>query len=145
MKNKHYIIESGNWKCSVIFNNKSFRTTEQKIIEACTLAFESIYRQHDHKNVEIYSLLDENGDNYYGDIEITSAPNLYISLISKCYEINGDKVNSYYYIVNDLIFANAALPSLIEDYNLLKTQARKKSPKLFKMVNNTKKIHKYTN
>lgn len=145
MKNKHYIVESGNWKCSVLFNNKNFTTTEQKIIEVCTLAFESIYKQMNHKNVEIYSLLDENGNNYYGDIEITSIPNLYISLISKCYEVTNQKSKYYYYIVNDLLFANAALPHLIEDFTLLKSKAKDQSPKLYKLANSNKKIHKYTN
>ncbi len=133
-----YIVEGGNWKCLVEYNDSTYRRLNDKIIEICTLAYEEVFNDNiNHTNVEIYKLLDESGKNFfetsiYDDVEM---PILNVSIITKCYNIIDTNVpENQFYVLSDLLIENSANSHLIDNFLHFKNKIFEEMPDMKQFV-----------
>jgi hypothetical protein len=137
MRSIKYIVECGNWKCEVSLKNaKDFESEEDRIIESCTLTYEFLFKDYDHQNVNILSILDEDGDDYFeNDDDDMEFPDIIAQLITKCYKkSNEKKPTSHYFVLSELIVENASIPMLIEPIREMKELTFSENPSLRKFI-----------
>ena len=134
MKSWEYIIESSNWIGEVIFKDENYITEPSRVIESCTLSFESIYLDKDIKNFKLISITDDEG-NAINKKDMLDQ-NLKLSLITKCYnKRNQSKKHLHYYVLNDLIIKNASSEDLLKKFDTLMANSKKEYPVLYKFIN----------
>jgi hypothetical protein len=150
MKPINYIVESGNWKCHVKLKDIHgiLSTESDKITEVCTLAFEFIYKAIDNENVELISILDENGQDYVDDVDLnTGLSYVFVSMITKCYRKSHTNIdNKHYFILSSVLIKNSGAMELYAPLKDTMISAFKKDPKLkLFIVKNFKNTHIITN
>lgn len=135
-----YIVESANWVCSVNLkdDHRILDTEEKRVLEASTQAFELFYKDINN-DIEIISILNENGENYVDYIEMDEdgyeLPYVLIGMITKCYK-SSDKNKPYkhYYILSDYLVKNSGIIFLQDALNNAVEAAFSENPKLKKFI-----------
>jgi hypothetical protein len=150
MKSINYIVESGNWTCLIKLTDSHniLRTESDKITEACTLAFEYIYKAIDHTNVELISILDENDEEYINDVNLEEGlPYVFISMITKCYRKSHANINAkHYFLLSSFLIKNAGALELYSPLKKTMISEFEKNPTLKSfLVKNFKNTHIITN
>lgn len=132
-----YIVECGNWKCEVkLKNGNLFETEEQRIIECCTLTYELLFKDYDHQNVNIISIIDEYGDDYFeSDDEDMDFPDIMIQLLTKCYrKSNEKKPKNHFFVLSKLLVKNAGMPYMIKPVEEMEKMSFSENPELKKFM-----------
>lgn len=150
MKPINYIVESGNWKCLVKLKDihKILTSESEKITEACTLAFEFIYKAIDHQNVELISILDEDGEEYVDDVDLTNGLTyVFVSMITKCYRESHINIhNKHYFLISSFLIKNSGAMELYSPLKQTMISAFENDPKLKSFIANSfKETHIITN
>ena len=130
-----YVVECANWKCVVGFNDPIYTTEESKLLEICTLAYEELFNPSVlHKNVTLYSLLDERGLDYFDNTELNKElsefPTFKISILTKCYK-SADYKNEkkHHLITSDTLIENSSNHTLIHQFMKMKRNYYASNPK----------------
>lgn len=135
MNIENYIVESGNWKCKVSIDKK-LGNKQYKVLECATLAYESIFGNgtHSELDIEVFSLVDTNGKDFFVD-NINVCPDPTFGFITKVYNIR-DRKNSdkHYYILTRYIFENASQPYHVELALDLEDEMKKKKNKEYNLI-----------
>lgn len=136
MRKTKYIVEGANWKCEVSLKDDNLTTEEQRILEACTLCFEYLFKQYDHKNIDLYSLINEYNQDYFESEEEIDFPEIVLTVITMCYKkTNKNKPKNHYFVLTELIAENAGMPVFINPIKELKKMKTKENPEFKKFLN----------
>lgn len=143
MKKTKYIVKNANWECCVnLEDTHGILDTEQKrVLEASTQAFELLYKDINH-DIEIISILNENGDNYVDDIESYddgyTFPYVLITMITTCYKKSDEKKpEKHYYILSEYLVKNSGTTFLLEPLQTVIKESYKRYPELKKFISHT--------
>jgi len=137
MKIENYIVESGNWKCKVSVESKLGKK-DYTIIECATLSFETLFGNgcisYDQMDIEIFSLIDENGKDFFVD-DLQDCPNPSFGLLTKVYNIKDSKLlDNHFYMLSRNIFENAAQPHHVELAMELEEEMKKTKTKEYNII-----------
>jgi len=134
---ENYIVESGNWKCKVSVKSKLGKK-DYTIIECATLSFETLFGNgcisYDQMDIEIFSLIDENGKDFFVD-DLQDCPNPSFGLLTKVYNIKDSKLlDNHFYMLSRNIFENAAQPHHVELAMELEEEMKKTKTKEYNII-----------
>jgi len=128
-----YIVECANWKAKVDFTNtSSFESTEDKIFEVCTLAFENIFANtYNSDHVMVFELKNSMGVDYFKDLKMEKIPDPSFALLTKAYSLKDeDNESKHYFVLTRPLLENASLPDMLLELKEFE-QAMKKNNKFF--------------
>jgi len=137
MKIENYIVESGNWKCKVSVDSKLGKK-DYKVVECATLAFETIFGNgclsYDEMDIEIFSLIDEDGKDFFVD-DVDDCPDPSFGLLTKVYNIKDSKKNDdHFYMLSRDVFENASQPHHVEMALELEEEMKKTNTKEYNII-----------
>lgn len=128
-----YIVECANWKAKVDFTNtSSFESTEDKIFEVCTLAFENIFANtYNSDHVMVFELKNSMGDDYFKDMKMEKIPDPSFALLTKAYRLKDeDNESKHYFVLTKPVLENASLSDMLVELKEFENMM-KKNNKLF--------------
>lgn len=108
-----FLVETGNWRASVVLPVKSSSVTNYDYIEAATRAMETVFdeRKDISESFEMIHLYDKDEQDYFDEEyagNLSDIPNPLFGMLTACFlEEDKDLQENWWYFLSSKIFANA--------------------------------------